>query len=384
MADFPRQALAEDETRRHSDSNPLTRHFPSSERNSSLATVLYVLRQIVDSLATAWLLGYSFIVPQLQAQITSIGMSKSFDPARDIGSLEGKIILVTGGNAGLGKQTIAYLAAHNPTRIYLGARTASKAQDAITSIKSSVPSSCEIVHLPLDLTSFSSIADAAQTLKRQESRLDVLINNAGIMASPYSTTKEGYEIQFGTNHMGHALLTKLLLPIMLETAKKPGADVRIVSLSSMGHYITGKKGIEFDQAALEKENTWRRYGSSKLANILFARSLAIEYPSITSVSLHPGVILTDLFSNMRTNVFLKMGLWIYGLLAFFLPGHYKSPEGGALNSTWCATVERSKLENGAFYTPVGVNNKGSGWARDEGLRKKLWEWTEGELEKHGY
>jgi NAD(P)-dependent dehydrogenase (short-subunit alcohol dehydrogenase family) len=121
-----------------------------------------------------------------------------------------------------------------------------------------VPSACEIIHLPLDLTSFSSIASAASTFLASESRLDILINNAGIMASPYSATKEGYEIQFGTNHMGHALLTKLLLPVLLDTAKQPGADVRVVTLSSVGHALTPPGGIIFDQAALEAQNTWLR------------------------------------------------------------------------------------------------------------------------------
>jgi NAD(P)-dependent dehydrogenase (short-subunit alcohol dehydrogenase family) len=204
------------------------------------------------------------------------------------------------------------------------------------------------------------------------------------MASAYSTTKEGYEIQFGTNHMGHALLTKLLLPTMLETAKQPGADVRIINLSSEGHRLAVSKGIEFDQQALEQSSTWRRYGVSKLANLLFAKSLAVEYPQITSVSLHPGVILTDLFSNLRANIFLKVGLWIYGLVGMILPGHFRSPEGGALNTTWCATVDKAELQNGAYYTPVGNKSKGSGYAGDEGLRRKFWEWTESELERQGY
>ncbi|USP81146.1 hypothetical protein yc1106_08420 [Curvularia clavata] len=311
-------------------------------------------------------------------------MGKSFNPATDIGSLEGKVILVTGGNAGLGKQTIAYLAAHGPARIYLAARTESKARDAITSIKSSVPNACDIEYLPLDLTSFSSIADAASTFKSRETRLDILINNAGIMATPYSTTKEGYEIQFGTNHMGHALLTKLLLPVMLDTAKLPGADVRIVNLSSMGHQFVSSQGINFDMAALEKENTTYRYGASKLANLIYAKSLAEHYPQITSVSLHPGVILTDLFNSLRQNFILKIGLWFYGVLALVLPGHYQGPEGGALNTTWCATVPKEQLENGAYYMPVGKKSAGSKLARDEGLKKKLWEYTEEELKKHGY
>ena len=288
------------------------------------------------------------------------------------------------GNAGLGKQTITYLCSHNPVRIYLAARTASKARDAITEIQSSVPNACEIVHLPLDLTSFSSIAECAAAFTARESRLDILVNNAGVMACPYSTTKEGYEIQFGTNHVGHALLTKLLLPTMLETAKQPGADVRIIWISSIGHHLSGSKGIEFNQAALEKRNTWRHYGSSKLANILYARELAARYPSITSISLHPGVIVTDLYSALQTNIFLKLGVWIYGYLALILPGHYKDVQGGALNSAWCAGTRKENLENGAFYLPVGAKDGGSKNARDPGLQKKLWEWTEAELGKHGY
>lgn len=290
----------------------------------------------------------------------------------------------TTGNAGLGKQTIAYLAAHNPARIYLAARSESKARDAIASIKSSVPNACNIEYLSLDLTSFASIAEAASTFKSRESRLDILINNAGIMATPYSTTKEGYEIQFGTNHMGHALLTKLLLPTMLETAKLPGADVRIISLSSAGHAMHVSQGIIFDQAALEKQNTVFRYGSSKLANLIYAKSLAEHYPQITSVSLHPGVIITDLFNTLRTNFFLKVGLWVFMFIGLVLPDHFRGPEGGALNTTWCATVPKEKLENGAYYIPVGKKSGGSKYARDEGLRKKLWEYTEEELAKHGY
>lgn len=184
--------------------------------------------------------------------------------------------------------------------------------------------------------------------------------------------------------MGHALLTKLLLPVMSATTKKPDANVRIVSLSSMGHHLACPGGIIFDQAALEKQNTWRRYGSSKLANILYARALADHHPEITCVSLHPGVILTDLFNNLRTNPFLKFGVWLYGWLGLILPGHYRSAEGGALNSVWAATTDKKELENGSFYKPVGVKNGGSGWAKDRGLEKKLWEWTEGELERHGY
>lgn len=94
--------------------------------------------------------------------------------------------------------------------------------------------------------------------------------------------------------------------------------------------------------------------------------------------------MTDLFNTLRTNIFLKLGLWVYALIGLVLPGHFRGPEGGALNTTWCATVPKEELENGAYYMPVGKKDGGSKYARDEGLRKKLWEYTEEELAKHGY
>ncbi|KAF2116520.1 hypothetical protein BDV96DRAFT_598421 [Lophiotrema nucula] len=312
-----------------------------------------------------------------------MGAGNKFVPASDIGDLSRKVVLVTGGNAGLGKQTIAYLAAHNPSRIYLAARTESKAKNAIADLKKLSPDA-EIEYLPLDLTSFASVKSAAETFKSKEKCLDILVNNAGVMATPYSTTQEGYENQFGTNHMGHFLLTKLLLPTLLSTASEPDGDVRIVNLTSMGHYMAPKGGILWDQKAAEGVSTWRRYGSAKLANILFTKQLAERYPQITSVSIHPGVIITDLYASVQLNFFLRIGVWLYGLLTPFLPGHFKDTKGGALNQTWAATVPKAQLKNGQFYMPVGTESKGSGYAQDEGLAKKLWEWSEGELEKHGY
>jgi NAD(P)-dependent dehydrogenase (short-subunit alcohol dehydrogenase family) len=403
--DDPRRRKATGEKRNTASqsSESITSSRSTSARPTTfLHSILSILHQVFELLSTALLLSFGFILPELKDSITTLGMGKKFDPSRDIGSLEGKVILVTGGtylsylpptfhtdststgNAGLGKQTVTYLASHSPARIYLAARTPSKATSAIADIQTAVPNACEIIHLPLDLTSFSSIASAADTFKSRESRLDILINNAGIMASPYSTTKEGYEIQLGTNHMGHALLTKLLLPTLLETSKQPGADVRIVTLSSMGHHLTPPSGIEFNQSALENIGTWRRYGASKLANVLYTRSLAEQHPSITCVSLHPGVILTDLFNNMRSNPFMRVGMWLYGLIGRVLPGHYRSAVDGALNQTWAATVRKEELVNGGFYKPVGVLNGGSKWAKDEELKRKLWEWTEAELERQGY
>ena len=126
------------------------------------------------------------------------------------------------------------------------------------------------------------------------------------MATPPSTTEDGYKIQFGTNYMGHVLLTKLLLPPLLSTAEMPEADVRIVNLSSEGHNLTPKGGIITDEAKVDALRSWVRLGHSKLANILFTQELAARYPNFTSIAVHPGTINTDLFNpNKETSVLLR-------------------------------------------------------------------------------
>jgi len=204
--------------------------------------------------------------------------------------------------------------------------------------------------------------------------------NAGIMAVPPGTTKEGYEIQFGTNHVGHALLTKLLLPTMVKTAQEPGADVRVVSLSSLGH--AGASGIMFDGLKSEGggcSSSMTRYGQSKLANILFARELQKRYgeKGITAVAVHPGVVNTELYRTVFTGV-----LGVGNLVKKF----YTSVQDGAKNQLWAATAKKGdgskEVKGGAYYTPVGVPEQCSNMAKDSELAAKLWDWTEKELESY--
>ncbi|KAI9838916.1 MAG: hypothetical protein M1819_004124 [Sarea resinae] len=304
---------------------------------------------------------------------------KSFNPESDIPDLSGKVIIVTGGNTGLGKETCLQLAKHNPSHIYLAARTASKAEAAITDIKKALPSA-PITHLSLDLTSFASIKNAAETFTQASSRLDLLINNAGVMAMPFGTTEEGYEIQFGTNHVGHFLFTKLLLPTLLKTAEGPDADVRIVNLSSEGHRLAPTGGLILDPAESEKKTgPWSRYGQSKLSNILFTRQLAQRYPSITAVAVHPGVIYTDLYGpSEKSNFIMRYGLGVLG------PWVFGGVPQGAKNQLWAATAPKAEVKSGAYYKPVGSLNAGSAYAQDEKLAAKLWDWSEEETKKHGF
>jgi len=210
-----------------------------------------------------------------------------------------------------------------------------------------------------------------------------LILNAGVMSLPAGTTSNGYEVQFGTNHMGHALLTKLLLRTLLNTATEPGADVRVVCLSSIGHVSASWNGIEFGE--LKGPMKWYpslvRYAQSKLANILFAKELARRYPTITVVAVHPGIVDTELWRTMFSG-------WL-GMDQVLNAGKkvlYTSVEGGAKNQLWAATAKRGEgkgeVESGEYYTPVGVAGNGSWKSEDMELARKLWEWTEKELDGH--
>ncbi|KAJ5306485.1 hypothetical protein N7508_005500 [Penicillium antarcticum] len=300
----------------------------------------------------------------------------SFTPETDIPDLSGKVILVTGGNAGLGKETILQLIKHNPKKIFLGARSESKAQDAIRFLKSSVANDVEISWLPLDLMSGTSIENAAEKVNAESSRLDILVLNAGVMALPPGETELGHEIQLGTNHTGHFYLTKLLLPTLLKTAQEPDSDVRVVSLSSVGHNLAPSFETILDQERLKKVNTNARYGASKAANILFAAELARRYPSITSVSVHPGIIVTDLYNSINdSSPFAAMGTKTLGLFGSSIPQ-------GACNQLWAAAgAKKGVLSNGGYYVPVGNLKCHNKYVASEDMGKRLWEWTEAELVK---
>ncbi|EKV16572.1 Short-chain dehydrogenase/reductase SDR [Penicillium digitatum] len=300
----------------------------------------------------------------------------SFTPENDIPDLIGKVVLITGGNAGLGKETILQLAKHNPERIFLGARSKAKAEDAIESVKSSGSDDVEIVWIPLDLMSGKSIKNAAERVNAQSSRLDILILNAGVMALPPGETEMGHEIQLGTNHTGHFYLTKLLLPILLKTAEEPGSDVRVVSLASVGHNFAPAFENILDQEKLKKANTLARYGASKAANILFAAELSRRYPSITSVAVHPGIIVTNLYDALNSrSVFTALGSKLLRLSS-------STVRQGACNSLWAAVgAKKEELTNGGYYVPVGILKRRNTWACNEDMGKRLWEWTELELTK---
>jgi len=287
------------------------------------------------------------------------------------------------GNTGLGKETILQLAKHNPSKIYLTSRSESKGQEALKSIRDTLgQSSVDLQHVPLDLASFASVKSAAESVQSSTDRLDILICNAGIMAIPPGKTEQGHEIQFGTNHIGHHLLTKRLLPILEKTAALSGSDVRVITLSSVANEQAPPIKTMLDMEKLYTTGKWTCYGASKAGNILFAAELARRYPTLTSVSVHPGIIKSDLWNSVNeNNALIRFGMKLAGPLMF------QTIQTGAHNTLWAAAgAKKDELQNGTYYTPVGKldhRNPGNKRAKDVEAGRALWEWTEAEIVKVG-
>lgn len=211
--------------------------------------------------------------------------------AQDFPDLKDQVIIVTGGNAGLGLETVKQLSSHNVARVYLAARSQEKAEQTIRELQAASQKATNVVFLKLDLASLESVKDAASNFLQRETRLDILINNAGIMMTPEGLTKDGYEIQFGTNVVGPALFTQLLLPVMRETAKS-NPQTRVVMLSSAAHAMAPSdvyKVSEF-KTTMPNRKTTERYTTSKLADIHYAKALAEREPHVKIVPVHPGMV----------------------------------------------------------------------------------------------
>lgn len=322
----------------------------------------------------------------------------NFNADSDIPDLSGKAIFITGGKSlnipqtqknartspedchlislslgtnGLGAQSAIHLSKHNASHIYISGRNAQSAEKVITQIRES-GSETKVTFIQCDLASLDSVKQATEKFTSETTRLDILMCNAGIMAQGPGLTKDGYEVQFGTNHLGHALIIRKFLPLLEDTARA-GGDARIVILTSQGFLLHPSGGITFDDLRTTQEclfpGPWRRYGQSKLANLLYARELAKRYPSILAVAVHPGVVATDLVGDQG---FLDKA-FIYATNF----GKLLKPEEGAYNQCWAATVAREKIESGIYYEPVGKQEDArlDKTSKDDVLAGKLWDWT---------
>lgn len=280
-----------------------------------------------------------------------------------MGDLDGRNFLVTGGNTGIGKETVRGLAARG-ARVSVAGRSEVKTRAAIDEIATATGNS-ELTFLLLDLGALDSVRACAAEFLASGEPLHVLVNNAGL-AGQRGMTTSGFELAFGTNHIGPFLLTQLLLDRITESA-----PARIVNVSSEAHY--NAKGIDFDavRQPTRSRTGLAEYAVSKLANVLHAQELArrLDGTGVTTYSLHPGVVATDVWRGVPApfRPLMKVVNRIF----------MKSPAEGATTSLYCATSPDVAGETGLFYDNATLKDP-SAVATPE-LAAELWdrsvEWT---------
>jgi len=285
--------------------------------------------------------------------------------------LDGKVAVVTGGYSGLGLETTRALAEAGAT-VIVPARSPEKAQRALVNI-------ANVEQAALDLADPASIDAFAGGFLSRTKKLDILINNAAIMASPLMRDARGYEAQFATNHLGHFQLTARLWP-----ALKAAGDARVVSLSSIGHRIS-PPGLDDPSFARTEYNKWLAYGRAKSANALFAIGLDArgKRHGVRAFAVHPGGIMTDLQRYMPEEEKRAMG-WIDA--DGKVDPRFKTASQGAATSVWCATNAQLDGRGGVYCEdcdiaqPVPADDKGftgvRPWAIDPALADKLWTLSE--------
>ncbi|XP_038660111.1 retinol dehydrogenase 13-like isoform X1 [Scyliorhinus canicula] len=277
-------------------------------------------------------------------------------------TVSGKTIIITGANTGIGKETARELARRGG-RIIMACRDMEKCETAAREIRSETLSH-HVYARHLNLASLKSIREFAKKITEEEENINVLINNAGIMRCPYWKTEDGFEMQFGVNHLGHFLLTNLLL----EKLKNSGSG-RIINVSSLAHKV-GQ--IDFNDLNWEKKkyDTKAAYCQSKLANILFTKELAerLDGSGVTVNAVHPGVVNTELgrHTGMHKSNFSST---ILGPFFLFL---VKSPRLGAQPSIYLAVAEELEGISGKYFD-VNKQKDPAPQALDEETARRLWE-----------
>ncbi|XP_060076471.1 retinol dehydrogenase 12-like [Ylistrum balloti] len=277
--------------------------------------------------------------------------------------LDGKTVIITGCNTGIGLETAKELSARG-ARVIMACRDigrASKAADIVKTFSGNSDVSVE----RLDLASLDSVRKFAGVILKNEERIDILINNAGVMMCPKWNSEDGYEMQFATNHLGHFLLTNLLLDRI-----KNSAPSRIINVSSSAHY---QGTIDFDDINHDKNySSFFVYAQSKLANVLFTKELArrLQDTGVTTNSLHPGVINTELSRHIQA--------WMTPLLFRLLQpltGFMKTPLQGAQTTLHCALDERLDNVSGNYFSDC-TEKKPSKAALNMEAAKRLWQVSE--------
>lgn len=277
--------------------------------------------------------------------------------------LHGKTVIVTGANTGLGYWTALDLAKRG-ARVILACRNLQKAEKAKNKILKELSDGGDVVVRHLDLSSMRSVRQFARETYKQESRLDILINNAAVSSNPKAITEEGLEFTYATNYVGPFLLTDLLLDLL-----KKSAPSRIVNLTSFMNAL-GKVDID-DLQGKKDYDPFSSYCNTKLMNILFTKELArrLEGTGVSTCCVHPGAAGTDIFRD----------LWGTQLFTPFISLFFKTPRDGAQTTLYAAVSEEMRNARGEYLSDSQVYDHTwwiSGSAYDQGLCKKLWESTE--------
>ncbi|BDA50602.1 Retinol dehydrogenase 14 [Coccomyxa sp. Obi] len=285
--------------------------------------------------------------------------------------LTGKTSVVTGGNSGIGVETVRALASAG-SRVILTSRSVEAGQVVAKQLKAEGVKG-DIIVKQLDLADLQSIRQFSKAFKAEERAPDLLILNAGVMACPLSYTKDGFEMQIGTNHFGHFALTRELLPSM-KALKTPA---RVVAVSSRAHEM-GSIFLEDLHYRNRPYSAWGSYGQSKLANILFAKELArrLEGSNIKAYSLHPGVINTPLGRHVYGESYVGAAAkLVIGVLAW---PWFKSPAQGAATSITAAVSPDLEAHSGVYLHDSQIKEPSKA-AQDMDMAAELWAETEKQL-----
>lgn len=290
----------------------------------------------------------------------------SSNVCKSLEQLVGKTILITGANTGLGKQAALECVKRHAKKVILACRNLDRGKKAAQDIREATKAinniNTEIDVMELDLSSLESVRKFCAQVNEQESRLDILVNNAGVFRCPFSKTEDGFEMHLGVNHLGHFLLTNLLLNLL-----KKSAPARIVVVSSFLY----KKGIiKFDD--MNHEHSYSRleaYSSSKLANVLFSCELSrlLKGSGVNVYCANPGIVRTDILRH-SIPVLVKTLDFMFGLF-------FQNVTQGVQTILNCIVSKELEKESGCYYTNC-LQEPLSGLATDEGLAKKLWEYSE--------
>ena len=312
--------------------------------------------------------------------MTEFDRESTVDEVLDEMDLSGRVFVVTGSSSGLGEESARGLSARG-AHVAMAARNAGSNAEAAQRIRAAVPDADLSLH-QLDLADLSSVARFAEQAATELDRVDVLINNAGVMACPEGRTADGFETQFGTNHLGHFALTLRLMP-RLRRAESP----RVVTLSSGGHRISDVDLADpnFETAPYD---AWVAYGRSKSANAHFAAELARRSgDGSLSFSVHPGAIVTRLGRHMTPELTETLMARRRASAARQGEGsgggmRFKSVEAGAATQVWAATSPDVVAHNGGYLADCGPTAPGPGdrgyepWIDNPATAERLWELSE--------